>query len=780
MHLIDWLIVLVPLAFILWMAIYSRRYARGVVDFLAAGRVAGRYVISVGDLTAGLSVITLVAGAEQSYQTGYGISFWNNIIAPVGIVLALSGYCVYRWRETRCLSKGQFIELRYGSKSFRIVTAAVSTISEMVTNAIGPAIAANFFIYYLGLPHRIMIFGVNLPCYVIIVTLCLTLAMIIIWPAGRISLLVTDCFQGLMSYPIFVMIVGFIILKFSWNMDISPILWDRAPKESFMNPYDVAHLRDFNIFALVVTVTSTIMNRASWIGNDSSNSGRTPHEQKMAGILGSWRNGFAYMMIMLVAIVSIVFMNNGNFSGKGGGNNFKVSNNEVRQNLSNRVLEEAIPDIAVRNRVAATISAMPDANHRIGTSTPLSQKHNLDTRYFETVRNELGDSPEGRYQFQKFRTLYQQMMMPTVLSRVLPVGLMGLFCLLMIMLLISTDDTRIFNAAGCIVQDMILPFYKKQLSPAKHLLLLRLTSLGVAIFFLIVALFFAQLDYINMFVTIMCALWLGGAGPIMIFGLYTRFGNLTGAWCAIIFGSGTSLLGLIFQRNWALSIYPLLEEYDWVTPLNSFLAAVSSPFNPWIRWEMNPVKFPINSYEIFFISMVLSISSYIIGSLLTYKPYDLDKLLHRGIYSDSKEVMPKVRWTPRAVFTRLIGINAEYTTGDKIIAWSVFSYTFIYQLVIMFLAVVVWNFFSPWPKSWWNNYFFVASLVVPGIIGIISTFWFMIGGIIDARRLFIDLGKRIDDPNDNGQVHHHDHHQPASDKSTALPGIDVSGADPAV
>ena len=58
-----------------------------------------------------------------------------------------------------------------------------------------------------------------------------------------------------------------------------------------------------------------------------------------------------------------------------------------------------------------------------------------------------------------------------------------------------------------------------------------------------------------MFTTIRCAVWLGGAGPIMVFGLYSRFGNLTGAWCAIIFGSGTSLLGLILQRNWAQSIY---------------------------------------------------------------------------------------------------------------------------------------------------------------------------------------------------------------------------------
>lgn len=449
MHWLDWMIVGIPLAVIIGMAFYSQRYARGVVDFLAAGRVAGRYVISVGDLAAGLSVITLVAGSEQNYQTGYGISFWNHIIAPVGVVLALTGFCTYRWRQTRCLSKGQFIELRYGSKSFRVVTATVSTISEMVTNALGPAIATNFFIYYLGLPHRIMICGISLPCYAIIVVMCLTLAMLIIWPAGRISLLVTDCFQGLLSYPIFVMIVGFILLKFSWNVDISPILWDRVPEQSFMNPYDVAQLRDFNIFALVVTLTSSILNRASWIGNDTTNSGRTPHEQKMAGILGSWRNGFSTMMMLLVAVLVYVFMNSGNFAEHDNSNRFRVTNNELRQRLSERVLDEVIEDRGRFAEVNSAVAALPDTHHVIGKDKPLSQQENLDTRYFKVVREKLGDTPEARHEFQQYRTLYQQMMMPMVLRNVLPIGMLGLFCLLMVMLLISTDDSRIFNAAGC-------------------------------------------------------------------------------------------------------------------------------------------------------------------------------------------------------------------------------------------------------------------------------------------------------------------------------------------
>ncbi len=746
---IDWCITIIPMAALIWMAFYSRRYARGVVDYLAAGRIAGRYVISVGDLTAGLSVITLVAGCEQNYQTGFAVGFWGAITAPVGVFIALTGYCMYRWRETRCLSMGQFLEMRYGSKFFRVFCATLRTIAEMVTNAIGPAIATNFFIYYLGLPHKIMICGVNLPCYAIIVALCLILALMFILPGGRISLLITDCVQGLLCYPVFVVIVGYIILNFSWTYDIAPVMWNRVPGQSFMNPYDVSELRDFNIFALIVSLCGSVLNRAGWIGNDTSGAAKTPHEQKMAGVLGSWRNGFAWMMILLLAIVVIVFMTSPHFVGK---NRFDTNSTEVRQELSAKVLEEAIPnDEALRAKIIAKVKEVPSRVTQEYIDSPNSQQKNLDTPYFDTVRQELGDTPEGRYQFQKFRSLYQQMMMPTVVAKIFPVGMLGLFCLLMVMLLISTDDSRIFNASSTLMQDVILPMFKGHLPQAKHLLYLRLMTIGVAVFFLIVSLFFAQLDYINMFTTIMCSLWLGGAGPIMVFGLYSRFGNLTGAWCAIIFGSGTSLAGLILQRTWALTVYPFLEKMGWVEGLNNFLVTVSSPFNPWIEWSMDPVKFPINSFEIYFISMILSVGGYVIGSYLTYKPYDLDKLLHRGKYADGPEPV-KEKWTLRNIFSKIIGITPEYTRGDKIIAYSVFFYSVVYSVGIIFFGIVIWNAIWPWPHSWWTVKFFITTLLIPGIVGVISTIWFMIGGSIDAIQLFRDLKKRVEDPNDNGQI----------------------------
>jgi Na+/proline symporter len=710
---------------------------------LAAGRVAGRYVLSAGDLTSGLSVITLVALVESKYQVGYALSFWEYLMIPVGVIMGLTGFCIYRFRETRSLSIGQFLEMRY-NRPLRIVAATIRTLAEMVTNAIGPAVAANFFIYFLGLPHEFMVMGIALPTFTLVVSISLMLCMVIIWPGGRISLLISDAFQGLMSYPIFVVIAGYIFIHFGWHDTIGPVMIDRVEGESFINAFDISKLRDFNIFALFVTIMGSILNKASWIGNDTTACGRTPHEQKMAGILANLRSLFAGLMMILIAVMIIALMTHSNFADKA---------HNIRSELTEKVAVEAVTDTQLRADLNTNLAQIPVNRHEIGVDAPLSQDNNMDTPYMVAAQETLGGTPEGNQQFQKFRTLYHQMMLPVALKHLLPTGVMGLFLLLMIMLLISTDDSRVFNASSTIVQDIILPFIKKPLTAKQHLLLLRMTSLGVCIFFFIVSIFFVQIDYILMFTVMMTALWLGGAGPIMLFGLYSRFGTTAGAFGALIFGSGFSLVGLILQRNWAETVYPWLENHGWTNAVGHFLETVSGPFHPYIVWEMSAVKFPINSYELYFIAMVSGIAAYIIGSLLTLKePYNLDRLLHRGEYDIAHEYKEPFKWTIGNAFKKLIGITPEYTLGDRIITWSVFSYAIIYKFGICFVGVMIWNLISPWSNEAWSQYFYITSLWVTGIIGIISTFWFLIGGVIDLRKLFRDLAARIDNPLDNGMV----------------------------
>lgn len=740
---LDWVILVVPVLFVLCMAAYSRKYVRGVADFLAAGRVAGRYVICVGDMEASLSVITLAALCEREFQCGRAVGFWGNLIVPISIFMSLTGYCIYRYRQTKCLSIGQFLELRY-NRQLRIIAAAIRTIAEMITNSIGPAVAARFFIYIMGLPLTFKFFGMEISTYAMVMIFVLAMALFVIWTGGRISLLISDAIQGLMSYPIFVIFIVFVLSEISWTNDVAPVMLDRVQGESFLNPMDISKLRDFNLFALIVTIISSILNRAAWIGNDTSSAGRNAHEQKMAGILGAWRNGFSMLMMALLALFILTIML---------GHRFADEAKDIRVALVSKVSEETITDKETRQRIITNISNRPPAYHEIGKDKPYSRKNSPDVDCLNTVKKHLDNTPEGNLEFQKFRTLYYQMMAPTVLRKKLPPGVMGTFVLLMIMLMLSTDDSRIFNASATIIQDVVMPFRKKPFKPEQHLLWLRMMSLGVCGFFLYVSLFMAQLDYIAMFMSIICALWLGAAGPIMIGGLYTRFGTTTGAFCALIFGSGTSFFGLIMQRTWASHVYPWLHSTGYEKYVSSMFDGVSNLLSPLIVWEMNPVKFPINSYEIYFCAMMLGVAAYVIGSMLTYKePFSLDRMLHRGKYSDGESLEKKSPWTWSNVYSKLIGIDDEYTKGDKIIAWGVFFYSFVLQFLILFVFVVIWNAISPWPAQWWSTYFFVSLIVIGIIVGAISTAWFMIGGVIDLRRLFKDLAARVNNPLDDGWV----------------------------
>ena len=244
-----------------------------------------------------------------------------------------------------------------------------------------------------------------------------------------------------------------------------------------------------------------------------------------------------------------------------------------------------------------------------------------------------------------------------------------------------------------------------------------------------------------------------GAGPMMIFGLYSRFGNTTGAFSSLISGMVLSLFFIFCQRNWADLVYPWLEANELHIPVGNFLATCSAPFEPWIVWRMAAHKFPINSMEINFIIMLSSLFFYIAGSLVTYKgPFNLDRMLHRGIYNTGEYKQPPFHWSFRNAFKKIIGITPEYSTGDKVISWSVFIYSFIYKFLITFVLVVLWNIFSPWKLAWWGHYFFIVYLGVPLASAFVTSIWFFVGGVIDIRRLFRDLAARVDNPLDNGQV----------------------------
>jgi len=256
-----------------------------------------------------------------------------------------------------------------------------------------------------------------------------------------------------------------------------------------------------------------------------------------------------------------------------------------------------------------------------------------------------------------------------------------------------------------------------------------------------------------MFFALAGAIWMGGSGPCIIGGLYWKRGTTAGAWSALVAGSSLALSAIIGQQLWVSGIYPWLSSHDMLGVVGTIVEGASAPFEPYIKWRVTPDKFPINSQEMFAITMLVSIGLYIIVSLLTCRqPFNMERMLHRGKYQREGLKIKTEKLTFRNALPKLLGINEEYTRGDKILAWSIFIYFFGYNFLGAFVGIVLWNVISPWSNEDWANWFFFHNFLLAGVIGIVSTIWFSIGTTIDLRRLFRRLAEKETSVLDDGRV----------------------------
>ena len=889
--------MLIPMLVVLGCALWAQRYQRGVADFLSAGRVGGRYVMSVASEMAGMGLITVVAATEAYYRSGLGYAFWEMLYLPVGFVLGLTGFCTYRFRETRAMTMGQFFEMRF-SRSFRVTAAVIQSVSGIINYAIFPAVGARFLIYYLDLPGYVELGGWALPSFQLVMALFLGAALLITLLGGQVTVLVTDCVQGLFSYPMYLLILAFILWRFDWGTQVMPVLSSGEPGHSLLNPFEIENLRDFNAFYVFVGITGMFLGRLSWGGTQGFNSSaRSAHEARMGNLLGTWRAQFYKWMSVILAIAALTYLH---------GRDFADEAHELRRELASRVAHDVAPahagELCARFAALAPAAEAGDGglSEAPATAAPTAAKGAASTASTASSASsassvapvaqvataaspaeltaasapavlvseglaaaEAGAAPDGGTasvgkadvkgpgngaggvqagrrlgedpflrtaksvlsvpvngadgasdarlltdEGRSFATIYSQMTVSVALKHMLPEGLIGIFCALMIFLLISTDTSYLHSWGSILVQDFVLPLCRKPLTPHQQLLALRLAIAGVAAFAFIFSSTFAQVDFILMFFAITGAFW-AGAGAVITLGLYWSRGTTQGAFAALIAGALIALSGFAGQKFWP-EIYGALASLGWVEPVGSFLDAVTSWCSPYIVWRMNPEKFPVNSQEILFITNALSLLVFVLVSLKTCRrPFNMDRLLHRGAWSiegeeaaaagasRAAEGSPSAGVAPQAggeatsfsksgsalqsevgrghddgdgnssggdvgaargrfgrfLRERVLGIDEHFSRGDRLIAWAAFLWSFGYVFLICLVGVVVWNLIAPWPEEWWGLYFYVTIFLGTALLGLVFSVWFTWGGIRDLRALFRDLRLRADRSElDNGSV----------------------------
>jgi SSS family solute:Na+ symporter len=311
---IDWGIVAAVFAFIIAVVVLSKPLMRSVSDFLAAGRTGGRYLISLSQGTASLGAITIVGMLEMNYIAGFNMRWWEMVMAIVVVGISVSGWVLYRFRQTRCLTMAQFFEIRY-NRSFRIFAGALAFASGIVNFGIFPAVSARFFIYFCGLPPSIHVFGVDISTFALIMIVLLWVPLYFVFSGGQIAVMITDFLQGIFVNIVFIVIVVVLMLRVDWAQILQAV--SAAPADaSLVNPFHTGSTKDYNFWYFFIGMIGVIYNKLSWQGTQAYNaSAKSAHEAKMGDVLANWRGIPQWgLFLVFVPIVAYTFWHGAGFT----------------------------------------------------------------------------------------------------------------------------------------------------------------------------------------------------------------------------------------------------------------------------------------------------------------------------------------------------------------------------------------------------------------------------------------------------------------------------------
>ena len=329
-----------------------------------------------------------------------------------------------------------------------------------------------------------------------------------------------------------------------------------------------------------------------------------------------------------------------------------------------------------------------------------------------------GDAPQ----------LAVQQRVPIALTHLLPTGLRGFFCVMMIFLLITTQDTYMHSWGSIFIQDVVMPLRRRPLTPAQHVNWLRGSIIFVAVFAIVFAALYQPNEYIQMYFAITGSIT-AGLGCAIIGGLYWRYGGTLAAYVAMALGAILSV-GRIVVHQYKVEIAAIPDKGLLLQFLN---------------WQNE-----INSQWIWFFIMLICIVSYIVLSLLARRePFDLERMLHRGKY-DIRQEHKSAADAIRSSWLKVVGITEEFTRVDRLLALALVLWNGFW--VFVFVVAAIYNFTVQRISIEWWVWFWIVWIWIQVVAGVIATVWFSIGGVLDIRSVLHRLSTLQRDERDDGTI----------------------------
>jgi SSS family solute:Na+ symporter len=364
LHLVDWAIVASLLFCMAYAVRKTRRFSTDVADFLVANRCADRYVLGVSQGITNIGAISVVAWFEAYYVAGFSFAWWFLVQFIVQIFISLSGWVVYRYRQTRAMTLAQFFEMRY-SRRFRIFAGLIIFLAGILNMGIFPAVGARFFVYFCNLPTYdvTLVGGLQIELtHALLMAVLLAISLVFVFTGGLVTVMVTNFIQGTFFNVFLCIVTAFIFIKVPWSQ-FATALSQKPPGESMLHPFQTANTKDFNMAFFLITGFQYIYGCMAWQGTQGYFAAASnAHEARMGQVMGFWRTLTQQLMIMILPIGAFVLMHQGYWSANAASVNEQLStfgNETVRAQVTTTlILNRFLPTVLMGGFCAVMLSAM--------------------------------------------------------------------------------------------------------------------------------------------------------------------------------------------------------------------------------------------------------------------------------------------------------------------------------------------------------------------------------------------------------------------------------------
>lgn len=309
MHSLDWIVVAAVLTLFVGMAVYANTLSKSVSDYLVAGRCAGRYMLTVASGMEWIGAINIVAMFEMYFNSGFPPMWWVMLSTPFIVYMCVSGWGVYRYRETRSLTIAQFLETRYNRK-VRLTGGILSWTAGMFNFGFFPLISARLFMSVIGLPETFVLAGVTCSTFVALAGLMILVPLCFILVGGHTSVMVSNFMQGMFTNVAAATIcVVLFFTVFDWQEISTALIVNAKEGASMLDPLNAAQTKDFNAWYFLIGIVGAWYSAMSNMPAQAFlGAGKSAHEQRMGYLLGqiNWQGLLVFFMLMAMCAYSLM------------------------------------------------------------------------------------------------------------------------------------------------------------------------------------------------------------------------------------------------------------------------------------------------------------------------------------------------------------------------------------------------------------------------------------------------------------------------------------------